>query len=198
MLIYVRISEDLKGKVDALVSRGQYSDFSAAVSVALENLLLAEEEHATENSKRQLPVESSQSIEVPTPVHQPLQSNLASQIAFAPRRFDPNRRVNQNHSPALRLTLQLFDFVVGGGIIETAFPQQFAEFPGLFPLDVFTDRQGDCRTLFGLARNLAQIVEHRLIYVHGNSHLMKFASFIVYYNIFCRFSPEKPQHVAPL
>ncbi len=70
MLIYVRISEDLKGKVDALVSSGQYSDVSAAVSVALENLLLAEEEHATENSKRRIPVESSQPIEVPTPTPQ--------------------------------------------------------------------------------------------------------------------------------
>src|SRR5262245_12125788 len=45
MLIYVRISEPLKGKVDQLVARGHYSDFSAAVNVALENLLIAEEEH---------------------------------------------------------------------------------------------------------------------------------------------------------
>src|ERR1043166_3151174 len=44
MLIYVRISETLKGKVDQLVARGHYSDFNAAVNFALENLLVAEEE----------------------------------------------------------------------------------------------------------------------------------------------------------
>ncbi|HEY5911124.1 MAG TPA: hypothetical protein VJA21_11025 [Verrucomicrobiae bacterium] len=45
MLIYVRIPEPLKARVDQLVARGLYSDLSVAVTVALENLLLAEEEH---------------------------------------------------------------------------------------------------------------------------------------------------------
>jgi Arc/MetJ-type ribon-helix-helix transcriptional regulator len=46
MLIYIRISEALKAKVDQLVSRGQYSDLSAVVTVALENLVLAEQEQS--------------------------------------------------------------------------------------------------------------------------------------------------------
>src|SRR5881397_838819 len=45
MLIYIRIPETLKARVDELVSRGQYSDLSAVVAVALENLMLAEQEH---------------------------------------------------------------------------------------------------------------------------------------------------------
>ena len=46
MLLYVRIPEPLKARVDKLVTGGLYSDLSAAVTVALENLLLAEEEHS--------------------------------------------------------------------------------------------------------------------------------------------------------
>lgn len=46
MLIYVRIPEPLKARVDQLVARGLYSDVSAVVAVALENLLLAEDEHS--------------------------------------------------------------------------------------------------------------------------------------------------------
>jgi Arc/MetJ-type ribon-helix-helix transcriptional regulator len=41
----VRIPEAIKARVDQLVARGLYSDVSAAVTVALENLLVAEEEH---------------------------------------------------------------------------------------------------------------------------------------------------------
>src|SRR6266566_2397051 len=46
MLIYVRLSEALKAKADDLVSRGHYSDLSAVFAVALENLILAEQEHS--------------------------------------------------------------------------------------------------------------------------------------------------------
>src|ERR1700688_4573196 len=46
MLIYIRISEALKAKADQLVSRGQYSDLSAVVAVAIENLMVAEQEHS--------------------------------------------------------------------------------------------------------------------------------------------------------
>ena len=65
MLLYVRISEALKAKVDELVARGHYSDLSAAVSVALENLILAEQEHA--DSAKPLAHRGNIQDEVPTP-----------------------------------------------------------------------------------------------------------------------------------
>jgi hypothetical protein len=46
MLIYIRINEALKQKIDALVEKGQYSDFNSAAATALENLVTAEREAA--------------------------------------------------------------------------------------------------------------------------------------------------------
>src|SRR5438093_10256152 len=45
MLLNVRLSEFLKARVDQLIARGLYSDLSSAVTAALENLLLAEQEN---------------------------------------------------------------------------------------------------------------------------------------------------------
>ncbi len=46
MLIYIRIEDTLKKRADELVSRGLYPDFNTVTTVALENLLMAEEEAA--------------------------------------------------------------------------------------------------------------------------------------------------------
>ncbi len=54
MLLYVRIPESLKAKAEELVSQGHYSDLSAVVAVALENLIVAEEEHSR-SARRALP-----------------------------------------------------------------------------------------------------------------------------------------------
>jgi Arc/MetJ-type ribon-helix-helix transcriptional regulator len=75
MLIYVRISEMLKARVDDLISCGHYSDFNAVVTVALENLLVAEEEAGSPRKsppqKRSLPAPASapseQSVPPPPP-----------------------------------------------------------------------------------------------------------------------------------
>ena len=68
MLIYVRISEGLKAKVDELISRGHYPDLSAAVNVALENLLLAEEEHTSRVEEKQVGAQAEASPQGPKPV----------------------------------------------------------------------------------------------------------------------------------
>jgi len=46
MLLYVRIEDSLKRKADELVSRGLYPDFNTVTTVALQNLIIAEEEAA--------------------------------------------------------------------------------------------------------------------------------------------------------
>lgn len=46
MLMTIRIPSQLKEKVDQLVNKGLYPDFSSMAVVAIENLLVAEEEHA--------------------------------------------------------------------------------------------------------------------------------------------------------
>ncbi len=46
MLIQIRITNHLKDKLDRLVSSGLYPDLNTAAVVALENLVVAEEEHA--------------------------------------------------------------------------------------------------------------------------------------------------------
>ncbi len=46
MLIYVRIDDSLKKKADELVSRGLYPDFNTVTTVALQNLIVAEEDAA--------------------------------------------------------------------------------------------------------------------------------------------------------
>lgn len=46
MLIQIRISSKLKEKLDRLVNAGLYPDLSACANVALENLVVAEDEHS--------------------------------------------------------------------------------------------------------------------------------------------------------
>src|ERR1700691_467399 len=46
MLVYIRIEDGLKRRAEELVSRGLYPDFNTVATVALENLLVAEEESA--------------------------------------------------------------------------------------------------------------------------------------------------------
>lgn len=69
MLIYVRISEALKQRLDGLIAGGHYSNLNAVVTTALENLLLAEED-----------TEKSVPIPIP-PAAKPPQS--APQVASA-------------------------------------------------------------------------------------------------------------------
>ena len=69
MLIYVRLSENLKARVDELISHGNYSDFNAVVTVALENLLLAEQE-ATATPRSPLPKRRASSPAAPVLVEQ--------------------------------------------------------------------------------------------------------------------------------
>ena len=46
MLIYIRVEETLKKRAEELVSRGLYPDFNTLATIALQNLLVAEEEEA--------------------------------------------------------------------------------------------------------------------------------------------------------
>lgn len=46
MLLYIRIPEELKARVEAVVARGHYSDFNSFAVTAMENLLVAEEDQA--------------------------------------------------------------------------------------------------------------------------------------------------------
>src|SRR5438132_13819959 len=46
MLLYIRINDVLKSKVDDLVSKGHYTDFNAAAITAIENLVTAEQENS--------------------------------------------------------------------------------------------------------------------------------------------------------
>jgi hypothetical protein len=71
MLIYVRIPECLKTRVDDLVSRGLYSDLSAAVTVALQNLLLAEDEYGQVPPPKSAPAESRPKALEPKPTPAP-------------------------------------------------------------------------------------------------------------------------------
>ncbi len=52
MLIYMRIKDILKKRADELVSRGLYPDFNTVATVALQNLLVAEEEAAQNPSQK--------------------------------------------------------------------------------------------------------------------------------------------------
>src|SRR6266404_9878810 len=59
MLLYIRLSEALKARVDQLVARGLYSDLTSAVTVALENLLLAEEENCQDQRPKRASLEQN-------------------------------------------------------------------------------------------------------------------------------------------
>ena len=71
MLLYVRIPEALKARVDQLVVRGLYSDVSAAVAVALENLLMAEDEHSQAQAPQPVAAESKPEGAEPEPTAKP-------------------------------------------------------------------------------------------------------------------------------
>lgn len=56
MLLYIRIEDTLKKRADELVSRGLYPDFNTVATVALQNLLVAEEEVAQRPGQIAAPV----------------------------------------------------------------------------------------------------------------------------------------------
>ena len=52
MLVYIRIEDNLKKRAEELVSRGLYPDFNTVATVAMENLLVAEEESTQSPSQK--------------------------------------------------------------------------------------------------------------------------------------------------
>jgi Arc/MetJ-type ribon-helix-helix transcriptional regulator len=68
MLIYVRIEDALKKQADELVSRGLYPDFNTVVMVALQNLLVAEQDAAQGAGHQIAPYFSAQQVVPVAPV----------------------------------------------------------------------------------------------------------------------------------
>jgi Arc/MetJ-type ribon-helix-helix transcriptional regulator len=79
MLIYIRIEDHLKRQADELVSRGLYPDFNTVITVAVQNLVVAEEEAAQTPALKPVPASrqaATTSASPITPPSTPLKAEL--------------------------------------------------------------------------------------------------------------------------
>jgi hypothetical protein len=76
----------------------------------------------------------------------------------------------------------LLDLLVGGGIIEAAFPQHPAEIPRFLAIEEIPHSKRDGRAVFLEAGDLLQFFERFIVYFNRHSHVTKMILFTSFVN----------------